>query len=52
MGDLPPFKKLGFEDLQSLLRAIPDVVTVVNGYEGYILKVTTICPVWIVVSIH
>ena len=39
MGDLPPFSKLGFRNLQELLRAMPDVVNVQDTYDGCILRV-------------
>ena len=39
MGELPPFKKLGFQDLEHLLRSIPDTVIIERGYDGCILKV-------------
>ena len=38
MGELPPFKKLGFDNLEGLLKSIPDVVTVVSTYDSCILK--------------
>ena len=39
MGELPPFKRLGFQDMEHLLRSIPDTVIIEKGYEGFILKV-------------
>ena len=42
MGELPPFKKLGYKDLDDLLWAMPDVVTVQRGYDECILKVCAV----------
>ena len=42
MGALPPFKKLGFQDLEHLLRSIPDTVIIERGYDGCILKVNAL----------
>ena len=42
MGELPPFKKLGYTDLDDLLWAMPDVVTVQRGYDECILKVRAV----------